>query len=753
MSDLWRWVFELERDLHKKGQTRLAEIVDALPSAVCDNDHARADALAVEGVALARGLEHPWLEVFLRHWHLQSRVLHRMEGESALGECVALVDFAHGPETSKCPQAICAVQDLSACYGYVDDRGYVDERLNVLDETLARIDARWPCFSCISSEKATALRVKHGGEASLVFLKEQIEAMTLAGTKNAAHDVGGEWREALIDLGRLDEVLAFLDEGERIGRKDASKVMNRRIDRARVLARLGRFEEARAALPEVSEVEPTPSFYRSYADALALLCRGGAIPNGHVVGRVLTQFVRRLAKQGVLRTGLEMAELAGDLAIERGATITARRALEEMRKFAARLQRPLDALDRIQRLARAIDEAEARLPIDLPATDEEVLEAFNAEDDPERADRMLTAALARSPANAELTRARARVLRALGCEDEASDLFVALYDRRPGDGDLAFEVGQALRASGDAARLEAFLSRFEADAPDDATRANAWWIRALDRLDAGDVDAAIPLFERVMKAWPDNVSARMGRARCARLQQDFATWLACLDEALALGADPARIDWDRMIAATMVGAWDKVRESAQRRGMTLEGEGEIDDPRGVCRLRFDDGAEIFAARTGPVTARVLQMGVPRHEQRFEEVWVFEATPLNDPPASEDEDHTWVYPVVARLKPSGRRVYFLDGVHPGAEVVATIKREAEALGVVLRVLSGDGYRVGERLGIYAGMAAPIELDPKVLSDRLRAVTEGLELTWIALADAAEDAELAAKQREMAAELEL
>jgi tetratricopeptide (TPR) repeat protein len=758
MSDLWRWVVQLERDLRKRENGRLADIIDKLPSAVCEDEHARADALANEGIALARGLEHPWLEVFLRHWHLQSRVLHRMEGESALGACVDLVDFAHGEETSKCPQSVCVVQDLSVCYAYVDGPGFVEERLAVSDETLARIDATWPCFSCISSEKAGAMRTKLGAQASLTFLEQQIAAMSLAGRKRPAHDVAREYLESLIELGRLDEALAFLKEGERDGRSDAHNTMERRIDRARVLGRMKRFDEARSALPKLDEIAATPLFYIAYADALELLCRGGAIDNDWRVGKTLAKFAQKLEQQGVLRYGLEMAEQQGKLALDRGAPNIARRALATMRRFAARLKRPLDALDRVGKLERAIEALEASATLELPTTDDDVMQALESIDDPERGERLLAAACGRSPANAALARMHARALNAIGYDDEAADVYQRLYAANAGDGDLALEVGNVLRHGSDRTRFEAFVATLERDAKEEAERAIAWWLRAIDRHEAGDVEAAIPLLDRVIAARPGAMNARLVRARCAREKADWATMLARLDEAIDLGAEAGLADWDRMIAATMLGAWDKVRASAARVGMELEGEGEIDDARGPCRVRFElDGEheDLFALRTGPVTARVVQMSVPPSKQRYGEVVVFEPKPLNPPPVTEEEKKRpmWTYPVIAQLRPSAQRVFFVDGVHPGEERFDALASDLTAHGAVIRTLSGDGYRIAEAPGIYAGLAAPKDADFKAISALVAKHVEGCQLTWMELAEAAGDDDLAAAHHALAIELGL
>ena len=90
--DIWRWLTEAQRGLMRRGHVRLARALDELPSLVVDEEHDAVDALVAEALPLARAADNPWLEVFVRHWALQSRVLHRYEARehiAALREEVA----------------------------------------------------------------------------------------------------------------------------------------------------------------------------------------------------------------------------------------------------------------------------------------------------------------------------------------------------------------------------------------------------------------------------------------------------------------------------------------------------------------------------------------------------------------------------------------------------------------------------------------------------------------------------------------
>ncbi|WP_204349551.1 hypothetical protein, partial [Stenotrophomonas maltophilia] len=76
----------------------------------------------------------------------RNRVGNQLEGETALADAVSLFELANRDDTQACPQSVCVTQDLASCYANVDGPGWVEERIEVCDETLARIDPTWACF-------------------------------------------------------------------------------------------------------------------------------------------------------------------------------------------------------------------------------------------------------------------------------------------------------------------------------------------------------------------------------------------------------------------------------------------------------------------------------------------------------------------------------------------------------------------------------------------------------------------------------
>lgn len=747
--DIWKWVYDLIPELRKNGHGRLAELMHRLPSETVDDHHERVDAIAPEALALARAAEHPWAEVFVRHWHLQSRVLHRGEGETALGEAVALVDFSHGDRAHGCPQAVCTVQDLAACYAKVDGPGWAPERREVSRETLARIDPTWPCFTCISTEHSAALRDDGQLAAALEFLDAQQRRLVDAGKGAERYSLLSERIQCLLDLGRVEDALAATRDALENGRRDEFQRTARRIDLARALIRLGRAEEARRELPQLKEIWKTPDHYEPYTDALVRLVDAGAVANTSALGQVLQRFVTRLATQGSYRAPLAIATHQARLACERGAPPIARLALGEMRRLADRLRRPLDAPARLADIERRLADAAAR-PVPEDSTD--------AEDHLIRVE----AALESAPDDPRLILRRAELLTELGFARDGVGALEAFVAAHPDDHEAALHLATAYQETGQEVRHRELADRLIAR-EDPAARGAGHWLHAQRLAREGDFAGSDRHVDRILASHPEAVRARMLGASNARARGDWARALTLLDEVVAREPEAGAHDWDRMVAATLLGAWDRVRHSAARVGIELDAtEGPIEERWGLCRIRVEhpDGGQqdLYAARTGPVTAELVQISRLEHPQRFGDVVVFDARPVGETPAGgeSDERPVYTYAEVAPLRRSGARAFALDGVHPGDDVVEALREAVQAQGGSLQVQSGERYRLrapddGRDLpGWYAFAALPPDADLAATSAALRERAAALQapLVWPRLAEAAGDLALAQEQDELA-----
>ena len=743
--DIWRWVNELQDELTENGRPRLAELIEQIPDCVVNHKHAQLDAIVPEALALAREAESPLLHLFFRHWNLQSRILHRHEAEAFLPEAVRLLELASRDEVRECPQSVCVIQDLAGCYAEIDGPGYAPERMDVARETLARIDATWPCFTCISSEYAFGMIDGGGAEGALAFLDRQAVALAEARRSAALHHLAGARIEALLRLGRLDEALAVTTSAREQAR-DVNDQLTHALDAAALLARLGRLDEALRELPPFERILPTPSLYERWAQAAHALALAGALPNDWKLEGRLFELEAKLAGNGVIRTAVALAHQRADLALARQRPGTAAHAAASIRALLPRLRRPLGADEDLARLEVAVAAAEAADERFPPGSAELALAQLTS--DPERDLEILDAAITRFPDEERLAIIAASARRALRREAEAEAGLRAHLAAYPSAHGCLMTLGQSLldqkRSSEARALAEATL---RAD-PKGEVAVGAHFLLATAYQQEGEREKARPHLEAMLALEPGNTPIELLLASLDREAGRLDASLARLDRIVEREPRPGNHDWDRIVTATLLGRWDAVRASAARVGIKLEGEGPIDEAWGLCRieLREPDGeASIHhALRTGPVTARILEVARPRAPQHYGDEIVFEAAPRNPPPKEGEADHSYLYPALATRKLGEYEAFLLDGVHPGAEAMEALRRDLTELGCVLAVQSDAAYVVTEAAtgeahpGVFAYLAAPASCSRADLHARLtqHARSYAHPLVWPGLAQALE-----------------
>ncbi|HET9932239.1 MAG TPA: hypothetical protein VFQ35_16160, partial [Polyangiaceae bacterium] len=609
--NIWEWVHDAVRELRGNGQERLAELIDDVSTACCDGQHDRVENIVPEALALARAAKNPWIELFIRHWLLQSRVLHRHDvSRDTMKEAVSLIEFASRPETRDCPQGICAVQDLASAYGLVDGVGYAEERLAVTEEALGRIDASWPCFDCVSSERASALLDLRRHREALEFCDAQ-----LAQSPRSDSGIMGNRFRALCALGRFadaERVAANID----IENAGESGAVRKALYEALALAKLGQAGAARDKLPALSRLEP--EHFVDFLRCVRALGVGDDRPNTWRIERAVADMSRVLQRYESYFTLTRVHKIAVELAFQRGARASAERHIAAARKAAEHLRDPRWVETSLAPLA---DRLRALPAPTVPNDADELFAALG--EDPERDLALLECA---GLSEVRFERARSRALDALGMSREALDVLVAAFERWPDDSRLLLHLLELLREQGEHARLESLCE--EATGP---ARTASRIILARSRVARGEPELARRACLEALELDPTQDEARSLLATLLRDAGEFEPALEHMNE-LVQRHEPGDLDWDRMLIATLAGRWDTVRDSAKRLGLPVEDaeSGPIDDVWGPCRIRFRlaDGSEraYFAWRTGPVTARVDEVIHPALEQHHGDVVVFDATP-------------------------------------------------------------------------------------------------------------------------------
>lgn len=776
--DIWRWVSTTKRELRGAGEERLAALLDALPGLVCDDEHARVEALVPEAIALARAAKLPWVELFIRHWLLQSRVFHRHEVGRSLKEAVSLLEFSSREEARGCPQSVCVTQDVAGCYSRIDGPGFVQERLAVAQESLDRIDPSWPCYSCISSEYADALIDDGRLEEALTFVRGAVATAAAQGeflddefTLTEAH--------ALILLGRADEALVLLED-HRHAPGGESHALETKLLRAWALSDRGRFAEAMAERPSFEAIVDTADRYESWVRTTLGLVRGGLVANDVALGRQLRELYRRLEANGALWGAAEVAIAALRLADERGARAIARLIDADARRLAAQLRRPptIPAFADVEELD-ADTQAHVDALVESDLSDEEIAAFVEAlPDDPELALAPLVAARVRLPDSAQLALSWARALQTAGFTERALADLEAFADAHPPEEDeegragvVLLELARLHSAAGDPRAVDAIVRGPLQTYPD--LYAYGLWQLAQAEQAAGSIARAIVTLRAVVDLDSEAVPPQARLAELLRQEGRFAEALE-VRRRLVDRLSPGPHDWDLMSEAAIVGDWAAVRRSAARLEAPAPGDdGPIDANYGICRVRVDaldaghrGDATYWAERRSPVTARIVEVVGPRGPERYGDLVVFDAADVGAPKdgADDDDERSPTFRALATIERRDMISFVLDGPHPGDAGLAALRDLFTELGGRLWVRSGDGYRIrdGEAvdtgaedsdegsdgallLGLYAYFAVPKgsgdgekRNTPAALDARLRELTAAWEypLSWLDLASALE-----------------
>jgi hypothetical protein len=729
--DIWKWVFDLQRELREAGQGRVADLIDSIPD---DKYHSRPEqviAALPEAIAAARAMKNPWLELYFRHWGLSNRMNNLAQGEVALADAVSLIEFAHRDATKNCPQAVCATQDVAICYGNMDGPGWAAERLAVCEETLARINVEWPCFSCISGEYADALLDAGRAQEAHDFLTQQEAALAEQGQELTpsyqALQAYAMWR-----AGMGGKALRLLDKIERMADEagdddDYEEQSSRAVLRASILAGDGKFEAAVALLPLWEDLAIRS--FESWSEAACLLAKHYPERNTWQLGREFQDSFMQLSKAGAHGDAALIVLRHAELALLRGATWTAAQALDSAELHLVKLRSPELLRARRADLAHQLM-ARPVAPI-LPVPASELMDYLQAqhEPDPEQLVEWLLAACTQCPDDVLLAQAAGSALMACGMLEHAWRHLWQFVLAHP---QLTTPVYQLMGSLLDAGEYTE-LARL-ALAIDPLNPSAALWVRgqaAYRQERWAEVGQQMQLF---LALQPGTVGAQHLWALAALAQKDLPTALR-LRKAIAARTDaPSDAHWDVMTLASATQDWACVREVGSALGLTLdEGCGPVEQDLGLVMIRFEHQgkySDLFARRTGPTTARILAPsfgGMPQHLQD----WIaFDAEPLAqhaDEPGI-DTPHLPTFRHVYTIESGGfGDSCFVDGAAPPAQAFSELEVALEARAWHCWTSSAQDYCVvhpttGRPLrGRHFMVTAPAAVSPAQINEVLRSLT--------------------------------
>ncbi|HLL83357.1 MAG TPA: hypothetical protein VK420_11920, partial [Longimicrobium sp.] len=333
--------------------------------------------------------------------------------------------------------------------------------------------------------------------------------------------------------------------------------------------------------------------------------------------------------------------------------------------------------------------------------------------------------------------AEADALRALGRRQEAEERLGGYLARSPEALDVLDRLAGVYLERKRLDALRARMTELLGRAKSPAARALALRYLAQAALaEEGLEEAKAHLREQVALV-PDDWETVLRLAVLERRTGELGRALERLDGLVARLPHEGVYDWERMVVGTLLGRWDAVRDSAARAGFDVpEGDGPIDLDGEMCRVRLIEAngehSDVYAERTGPVTARVVSVALPGYPQHIGDEVVFTAPAIREPHDADAEEPLPLYPGVAVLRPGNHFVFALDGVHPTTGEWAELRAELWNLGVRLSVRSDDRYTLTaphddtvELPGVYALVAVPPEVDLERVEALLTDATAGWE----------------------------
>ncbi|MFI7125390.1 tetratricopeptide repeat protein [Nonomuraea sp. NPDC050153] len=736
--DIWAWVGETQQQLSEAGNVGLAMALGDLPAQAYEGRYPQLDVMAPAIAQQAESLELPWLEFYARYWHLIGRIGDRAQGAVAVDDAQQLLAFAQREDVRECPAAPAAVEALAITWANTDGPGYASERLETLGAHIEGMSPEKSAFTGLVTQYVAALIDAGKPGEAVTYAESAVERLRVAG-REASWELGAESARALLAAGRAEDALNALQAAAEFQADDpVAKEHRDGVRRALILATLGRTAEAVDALPDLDVVGEHPRVFVEWAQAVSKLADSAQITNTWQLGRVLRQWIDYFGMMGGYRARVELALVAGDLAVARQGVWQAGLLADLAESGAAELRETEGIADRVAALRAA---AEATSEPEVPGPLGERVGLFDAADgfnaDPEKWVGWLAPL---SGEDLEATRRHTTTLGFLGYPATGADIY---WKMLVDTGDIAGAD------SDDVAYLTTLL--VEARQDERLEQMAAMLPHAAQHLALARLHSARERWAETVEAAEHAVAAGAG-IEARRLLSGAAQQLDANSRAaevlLEVLDELADEDvWRMIVMATSAEDWDTVRKGAAKIGMPVKSkEGPIEEEMGLIRLILPapDGGQrqVLSIRTGPATAR-LALPQPRGmDYNAGDLVVFDPQLLEPVPDDPQEQQNFVPPFAAVriLRPGGYTSYFFDGAAPSEEDWAEFTEVMAERGWPMWVYSDENYAVthptsGESLpGVFGWVAVPPDVSASEVDALLDDATERWvhPLAWLDLA---------------------
>ncbi|MEO3788819.1 tetratricopeptide repeat protein [Nonomuraea sp. B10E15] len=698
--DIWAWVGETQQQLSEAGNVGLAMALGDLPAQAYEGRNPQLDVMAPAIAQQAEALELPWLEFYARYWHLIGRIGDRAQGAVAIDDAKQLLEFAQREDVRECPAVPAAVEAMAIAWANADGPGHAAERLELLGARIEALSPEKPAFTGLVTQYVAALTDAGRPGEAVTYAESAVERLTVAG-REASWELGAESARALLAAGRAEDALQALQAASEFQPDDpVAKEHRDGVRRALILATLGRIAEAVDALPDLDVVGEHPRVFVEWSQAVSKLAGSAQITNTWQLGRVLRQWIDYFSMMGGYRARVELALVAGELAIARQGVWQARLLADLAESGVAELRESEGLAERVAALratADATGEPEPPGPLEERVGLFDAADGFNA--DPEKWVGWLAPL---SGQDLEATRRHTTTAGFLGYPATGADIYWTMLvdsgDIATADSDdVAYLTTLLIEA-----RQDERLEQMAAMLPHDAQ------YLALARL-----HSARERWPETLEAAEHAVAAGAG-LEARRLLSGAAQQVDQNDRAAGVLHEvlDELVDedvWRMIVMATAAENWEIVHQGAAKIGMPIKAkEGPIEEEMGLIRviLPAPDGGQrqVLSIRTGPATAR-LALPQPRGmDYNAGDLVVFDPQLLEPVPEDPEEQQNFVPPfaAVSILRPGGYTSYFFDGAAPSEEDWAEFTEVMAERGAVADV--GLQRRKLHRLPPVLGRAA-------------------------------------------------
>lgn len=741
--DIWRWVSDRYDYLISNDQSKLAEYIYETASACCDNKHEKFDQIYPEALFLAKNLNDKELELYFRHWNLQSQVLRRNNVNGLLDETIDLLDFSHQADLKHCPQRVCAVQDLAAAYGIKDGPGFAEERIAVCEEIYPQITPNWPCFDCISVEHAHALIDQKKFKEAQFFLDHQQTKRLANGKGKMESELATTYALVLVRLNDFDEALSILDNAKDVDSNESFLKMKSLIT-SLIYVNKQQFNRARDQLLSFDDVKTADSHYLLWVEVIYSLANQNEYELNEVLLRQLHFIAHNYQIKGAIRKAIQINNWIVSLSISHRALCSAQLAVDRSFELLPELQLDLGAKDKVNAQLEDVKQlfeslkTNANYEVELSDDDFEKLTIEN---------KYLWYLLSAGSNDLEQ-----RAIRFADCcafyyrADYGLEGIKNVLRCNPNRSGIYFELGSyILNALGNEVLISEF-ENFDIFALEDDAKLDCYWLLGL-AYGKSDVKKAINYFSLAHQIKPESINLKVRLANAYMDAKDFEKAKTLQYEVSQKNADDKNIHWDLLVSGSATMDWECVRKSSDILGFKLSStSGHIEEEWEIVLLDFGDGEKLWARRTGPVTAKITSIVSYDKEQLYDTEVVFNPTPLNElDQLDEDGDkcdqegfYHYIFQVATTITRPEYYTFELSGFRPLKEKLDTLVGVVSELGCIISIRNSDEYEITyekdigngqfeemSEKGLYALILVPVDPESYQIEERLMELNDKLK----------------------------